>query len=451
MEDPGFSFAELLRSIRARENLTQQDLADKLGCNRNTIVNWEAGKLPRDRRVIDTLQAEFHLRDTEVNDLLASYVFGTTRGKASWKVNTDVVSPEVVNVSIDSDELDTQSEDGFANFKIGNLEIPVMPILGSPQTPFRFHETHIHYTPKLHENSDKFPKEVKAAYSYLLAEITKKYNVKMENFRNNVLPRLDDAIQGYEREGDQRGDLDLYFSHTTYESLWATNVAVDVPIDLPVKSRDGASKEIRSTTLREYFCNHPYSELSASILSNAPGVEIVVISRSPDQNPQDQLIIRRRSQRVAGYRGWYQASASGHMSVEHVDQDNLPNPFITAVVEAKQEIADGLLITPEHFHMVGILLKWQDLHPAFHGYIETTQTAQELIGDFRRDSYEGGLFAIPFEPQRVLTHIATEPWFPISAVAIISALLAHFPRSEVEAAARAVPKKKAEDFLLITN
>src|SRR5258706_4281081 len=284
MEDPGYTFADLLRKIRAAEDITQQELADKLGYSRNSVINWEKGKLPQDRKVIDKLQAELNLRDTDVNDLLAAYVYGTTRGKPSWKIKTDVSSPEFVNVPIDAEDFDMDYDDIFPNFKIGNIEIPVMSILGSPETPFRFHEVRIRYTPKLHENSDKFPKELKGVYGYLLREITSKFNIDPKKLSNNTLPRIDDAFQGYEQEDDQRGNLELHFSHTTYESLWATNVAIDVPVELPIKSRGFASKGVRTTTVRKYYCQPPYNDLSASVLSNAPGVDIVVISRSPHQN-----------------------------------------------------------------------------------------------------------------------------------------------------------------------
>ncbi len=98
--------------------------------------------------------------------------------------------------------------------------------------------------------------------------------------------------------------------------------------------------------------------------------------------------------------------------------------------------------------MIGLSIDWQDMYPTFYGYIETGLSVQELLGDFRRDSYEGELYAIPFEPKVVLSHIAKEKWTAQGALAAISALLAFYPRKEVEGIARALPAKAAKDFLM---
>jgi hypothetical protein len=89
------------------------------------------------------------------------------------------------------------------------------------------------------------------------------------------------------------------------------------------------------------------------------------------------------------------------------------------------------------------------MYPTFYGYIETGLSIQELLGDFRRDSYEGELYAIPFEPKTVLSHVAKEKWTAQGALAAISVLLAFFPRQNLESVARALPAKAAKDFLML--
>jgi len=173
---------------------------------------------------------------------------------------------------------------------------------------------------------------------------------------------------------------------------------------------------------------------------------VVVISRNLNQNPQDQLIIRRRSQEVAFYRGYYQVSATGFVGTAHHDSAGMPHPFFAAITEAKQEIADSLSLAPDDFILIGLSINWEEFVPVFYGYIETGISVHDLLGDFRRDTYEGSLFAIPFEPKSVLSHITKEKWESSSAIAAVAALLAFYPRNEVEAIARKLPAKNARDF-----
>ena len=70
-----------------------------------------------------------------------------------------------------------------------------------------------------------------------------------------------------------------------------------------------------------------------------------------------------------------------------------------------------------------------------------------LIGDFKRDAYEGYLYRIPFDPATVLSHIAEEKWHAISALSAIAALLAFFPKDEVELFAKKVTPKGFKDFI----
>lgn len=174
---------------------------------------------------------------------------------------------------------------------------------------------------------------------------------------------------------------------------------------------------------------------------------MALISRNSNQTPQNQLIIRKRSQQVALYRGWHQVSATGYISLAHTNPDGIPSPFVTAIRETKQEIADSLSLQPEDFKLIGLALKWEDLHPGFFGYIETIKPVHELLGDFRRDAWEGHPYGISFDPFTVLSHIATEKWHAISALSAIAALLAFYPRDEVESIAKTMPSKGFKDFI----
>ncbi len=331
----------------------------------------------------------------------------------------------------------------FHCYRIGNLEIPVTPVVGSPETPFHLDEVTIHFQPLIKEQQPDYPLELRAARQYLIEETERKYGLKTLG-DDDIMPRLDKIEQGPEIFGDKRGHLNIYLSLTTFYSLAATNRGLEYRV---IPASGLVSRFTSNQTIREAYCLPPYHDLSKSLLANAPGVEVAVISRSLSQNPKDQLIVRRRSQDVLFFRGYYQVSATGYMSLAHRDSNDNPNPFITAITEAKQEIADSLSLLPEDFNLVGVSIKWEDLHPAFYGYIETGRTVHELLGDFKRDSYEGTLSAIPFDPKSVLSHIIKEKWTAPSALTTISTLLAFYPRREIEAIARTLPAKEWKDFI----
>lgn len=332
----------------------------------------------------------------------------------------------------------------FHCYRIGNLELPQMMLVGSPETPFSIDEVVIGYEPIPRHAKPDYPEELLAARSYLLQECIRKYGLQ-RSAANNLLARLDAAYQEPETQEDRRGRLYVYFSLTDFFTYLATNRSLDYRV---IPERGLISRFTRNRTIREAFVHPPYEEyLPKSVLSNNIGVHIAVISRSLGQNPQQQMIIRRRSQEVAFYRGYYQVSATGFISAAHLDSSNVPNPFYTAVAEAKQEIADSLAVKPKDFQLIGMSISWDELIPVFFGYIETGLSVHDLIGDFKRDAYEGSLLSIPFDPESVLSHIAREKWESPSAMAAIATLLAFYPRTEVEAVARKVPAKNARDFL----
>ncbi len=63
------SFGEKLREIRTQENLTQQEMADRIGVSLRTLKSYELGgeTLPRYRKIYHKIAEEFNV---DVNYLL---------------------------------------------------------------------------------------------------------------------------------------------------------------------------------------------------------------------------------------------------------------------------------------------------------------------------------------------------------------------------------------------
>jgi transcriptional regulator with XRE-family HTH domain len=65
------TFAELLRSFRSLEGLSQKSLADSIGVSRNTVGNWDRGDyLPRDIRYVHRIADVLYLLPEERAALL---------------------------------------------------------------------------------------------------------------------------------------------------------------------------------------------------------------------------------------------------------------------------------------------------------------------------------------------------------------------------------------------
>lgn len=327
---------------------------------------------------------------------------------------------------------------GFDKYRLGNIELPVMNLLGSPKTPFNLSEVIIEHEDLIHYQQPDYPAPLADAKDYLVGTYIKRFK---GNWRNNPLPRFSGYRQSAETSENRRGRLTLSFSRTDFFTFLATNRSLDNKI-IPVEYALGTTDY---QTIREAYVNFPY-KLEESFLANTLGAIIVVISRNLYQRPKDQVIIRFRGEKVALYQNCYQVSASGFMSLAHRDSNDLPNPFVTAVVEANEEIADRLQLEPADYRLIGIAVNWKDMDLNAYGYAETGQSTRGLLGDFRRDAYEGTVEAIPFEPKSVLQHIAQNKWEPVSVLTMCATLLAHFPRREVEAIARTLPAKHARDF-----
>ena len=331
----------------------------------------------------------------------------------------------------------------FTKYRLGNIEIPVMNLLGSPETPFEMDEVRIEYQPIMYHQQSDYPAALADAKPYLEKAYLQRYGLESlpRTGWYNERPRLYGYDQSPELADDKRGELTLYFNLTTFDTYLTTNRSLDYAV---IPKSGTVSRFTTNQTVREAYVSFPH-DLRTSVLSNPLSATVVVISRNLNQTPKDQVIIRLRKQ-VVLYRDCYQVSAAGFMSLAHRDESGMPNPFVTAVDEARQEIADRLQPPPSDFKLIGISLNWEDMNLNAYGYIETGLSVQDLLGDFRRDAFEGWLEAIPFEPKAVLSHIAQHKWEPMSVLAMCATLLACFPRDEVEAMARTIPAKTFRDF-----
>ena len=329
---------------------------------------------------------------------------------------------------------------GFCRYRLGNIDIPVMNLFGSPSRPFSVKEVEIDYKPIMFHQTGDYPDVLSAAVPFLVRTYVAGHG---NDVTDNTLPRLQGYAISAETEDDKRGALTLNFGLTTFFTFLATNRSLDQAV-IP---ESGITRRFtKNRTLRQAFVSFPY-ELDESILGNPVGVNVAVISSNLDQQPNDQIIIRRRSRKVASYRNYYQVSASGYVSLAHKDDGGVPNPFVTAVTEAQQEIADRLTCEPSDFAMIGVAVNWEDLDLNLYGYLKTECTVAEMVGDFRRDADEGWVEGIPFHPSAVFSHIAHNTWEPVSALVMCAALLANFDQHEVEAEAGKIPPRHWRSFL----
>jgi hypothetical protein len=320
-------------------------------------------------------------------------------------------------------------------YHLGNIEIPVMNLFGSPEHPFAIDEVSIDFDPIVFHEQPSYPSDLARAKPYLLKAYFEEYGT---HHKDNPMPRLCGYTQAGESANNERGNLTLHFMQTSFFTFLATNRSLDKAV-IP---RVGTNQ-----TIRETYVAFPYT-LESSVLANPLAVQVVVVSRNPDQTPTDQVIIRLRSQTVAVHRNCYQPSAAGYMMLasDHLDAHSMPNPFFTARWEAREEIANRLIFQPAEYKLIGIALRWEDLELDAYGYVETTRPVRDLLGDFRRDAYEGWTESIPFEPHAVFNHMAEHPWEAVGVLAMCAALLAHFPAEDVEAAAKQLPTKDCREY-----
>lgn len=310
-----------------------------------------------------------------------------------------------------------------------------MVLFGSPELPLRMQDVNIDYVPEMFNQRADFPLELSAVIPFLRKEYTTALGAHA--IQDNPIPRLNGYTQAGEGPNDERGEITLHIGLTTFGTFVGTNRSLDQAV-LPSIGRN--------LTLREKYVSFPYI-LEESKLANPFSANLIVVSRNPEQTPAAQMLIRMRSNKVALYRECYQLSASGYVNLEHKDSFGNPNPFVTAVKEAKQECADRLILSPSDVRLIGLAVNWEDLDLNFFGFTETNLTVASLLSDTRRDAYEGFLEAVPFDPTTVLQHITSNRWEPISVAAICCTLIACFGRQTVESIALTIPAKTWSDFI----
>lgn len=318
----------------------------------------------------------------------------------------------------------------------------MMPIVRSPLAFLSIHDVDIVHHLVIHDSLPDYPSEILAARPHLESA----YAARFEYFHrvvDNEMPRLLKVILSPGAGIDARSRLQLTFNRTSFVRYLVTNRSLDVPV---VAMAGQSADHIDKKTLRQVFVQPLYDDLESSVLANPLAVMICVISRNPHQNPPDQIIIRKRSDRVASYRGRYTLSAGGYMELSHQDEDGKANPFVTAITESREEIADDFQLAPEDYKLLGVALSWEDMLPCVYGYIYTDRLTKDLCRGKSQDAFEGQTLAIPFTPADVLGHLAHHPWTPESVLALFDVLRAHFPHDEVERAAAAIPARGVADF-----
>ena len=328
----------------------------------------------------------------------------------------------------------------FSMYTLGNLCLPVMSLFGSPRFPLHVTDVRITFNPGITHESVEFPLSLRDAIPSLVAEYCAARPGK--RLSDNPMPRYLGYTQAGETKDDERGEVTIHFGLTTFYTYFATNCSLDQAV-IPGETRFWSM--LRNRTIREAYVPIPY-HVEGSPLANPLSSHCVVISRNRAQDPSDQLLVQRRGDKVALYRGFYQSSAAGYMTLAHRDESGVPNPFVTAVAEANQEIADRLNVPPSDFRMIGIAVNWSELDINAYGFVETGLATAELLGDTRRDGYEGWIEAIPFTPHHVLAHIASNRWEAMGAMAVCQVLLAFYPQDEVEAEAKRAPAKPWRAF-----
>jgi DNA-binding XRE family transcriptional regulator len=103
----GYTFGELLKQYRARANMSQTALAEKLGVSRLTISNWEVGNtLPR--RHVKEIADALLLNEHDTNQLIAASLGHTL--VPPWPPADSADAPED-NRPLRSDEIPQVSSD----------------------------------------------------------------------------------------------------------------------------------------------------------------------------------------------------------------------------------------------------------------------------------------------------------------------------------------------------
>ena len=83
------SFSERLKELRKKNNLTQQELADKVGTNRVNVTKWETG---RTEPTLENIVKLSKILDTTTDELLGKNInFGDTILNKKYKYDLSVL------------------------------------------------------------------------------------------------------------------------------------------------------------------------------------------------------------------------------------------------------------------------------------------------------------------------------------------------------------------------
>lgn len=60
------SFAEIIRSRRLELHMSQREVAELVPCHKNTVSDWEMGKIPTDFQMVAALERALKLKPGEL-------------------------------------------------------------------------------------------------------------------------------------------------------------------------------------------------------------------------------------------------------------------------------------------------------------------------------------------------------------------------------------------------
>ena len=93
------SFSERLKELRKKNNLTQQELADKVGTNRVNVTKWETG---RTEPTLENIVKLAKILDTTTDELLGRKInFGDTILRKKYKYDLSVLKESNIQTLYD--------------------------------------------------------------------------------------------------------------------------------------------------------------------------------------------------------------------------------------------------------------------------------------------------------------------------------------------------------------
>jgi len=154
----------------------------------------------------------------------------------------------------ENDLIRTVLDRDFTFHSIGKLTVPAKYLFCDAAEPFAPGDVVIFDRDEAHEQRPTYPAVLKKRRDEFYKKACAHFGVMKTH--DNVLPRLDAVGHQPELAHDARGKLELHFARTSYDQIWATNVAADIPY---FDKRLGVE-----TTIRKALCTPPYTDLSVS-------------------------------------------------------------------------------------------------------------------------------------------------------------------------------------------